>query len=380
MIMEQRNTIESNSVAPQEQQAKTPEQMALEKYNRAISNADKIITSAEQEQSSGGIKKLTGISSANAHYMLDTISWDRNFTDPETQSNTLSKVPDNVIEAQRLIYAAYKPSDAIQQFQEQRYKKSCDEISNEEFEAVIEGWGSMDIEQKKSFFRSFVAKLSNSFGFEKEIPLIFMSQDMPEAEATYVEGQGIAIPQTFFSKNKNLLYSLELLAHEVNHAVQEKLIKNKDDREISDVEWFRLSEERRGFITDQEFKQRGRGIASDSPDSTYRSLPMEQDSFNAQKIFRGELSSRISPIMDKKLEALQLPSYGEVKTVLSIFNVIDEFVDIGIPVTEENLVKRLSKDEKDYLEKNRGSQSYEEYYNNIKDLRKKVLENFRDIF
>lgn len=380
MIMEQRNTIESNNVVPQEQQAKTPEQIALEKYDRAISNANKIIASAEQEQSSGGIKKLTGISSANAHYMLDTISWDRNFTGSETQGNNLSEVPDNVIEAQRLIYGAYKPSDVIQQFQKQVYKKSCNEISNEEFESVIEGWGSMDTEQKKSFLRSFVSKLSNSFGFEKEIPLVFMSHDMDEAEATYVEGQGIAIPKSFFSRNKNLFYSLELLAHEVNHAVQEKLIKSNDSTDIPDVEWFRLSEERRSFITDQEFKKRGRGIASDSLESTYRSLPMEQDSFNAQRIFREELDSRVSSVIDRKLESLHLPPYSEVKFIFSIFNVIDEFVDIGIPVTEENLIKRLTKEEKDYLEKNRGGKSYEEYYDVIKGIRKNILENFKDVF
>lgn len=376
--MEPKHHIESSdqSSLTTREQIQTPEEKAFEKYNKALSSADKIIASAEMD--SRGVKKLTGINSANAQYMLDMTTWDRNFFNQNTQEASLASIPDNVVEAQRLLFNAYKPTDHIKAYQQEGYKKTCEKISEKDLSDTLSGWGTMDMEKKKDLLRNFGTKLSSSFDFEKEIPLIFMEEGMGGSEATYVEGQGIAIPNSFFKKNKNILVVLELLAHETNHAVQEKLLTSKDSKNIPDVEWFRLAKERSTFISEEEFKRRGK--VTDSLESTYHSLPTEKDSFSAQKIFRAELENKITPIMDQKLSDLKLPSYNETKKMLKVFDVLDEFMDISIPITEENLSGRLNEEEKDYLEKSRGSQSFEDYYKSLQSIRVEVLEHFKDIF
>ncbi len=358
------------------EQIATPGEKAFQKYNEAISSAEKIIASAEQD--SNGVKQVMGTNPANAQHLLDTMSWDRSFISQSTQETPLVQVPDSVIEAQRLLFNAYNPSDKIQQFQKQGYQNTCEKVSEQELITVIDTWSTMDFEKKKGFFKSFGTKLSSSFGFKQEVPIIFMTEEMAGVEATYVEGHGIAIPNSFFLKHRNVLDALELLAHETNHAVQEKLITDKDTASIPDMEWFHLEKERGAFIPEEEFKRRGK--VTDFLDSTYYSLPTEKDSFSAQKIFRSEIENKISPIMDQKLKVLDLPPYKETKTLLKVFDVLDEFIDMGIPITEENLNKRLSQEEKEYLEKSRDGQSYEEYYKIIKSVKGRVLENFKDIF
>lgn len=374
--MEQINAVEHLAKNTNEQ-VTSPEQKAREKYNKAVEKADKIISSVTEDPNGG--KQLTGITAANAQYMLDGMSWDRSFLDTDTQEYPFKAVPDSVIEAQRLIYAAYKPSDKIQGFQQEGFKKAFESLQESELETIIESWGTMDTEKKKELFKTFGAQLSTAFNFEKPVPLIFMENSMAGAEATHVEGQGIAIPDSFFAKNSNLFDALEILAHENNHAVQEKLVNTKEgDRNLTDVEWFRLSKERSTFLPDSEFKSRGKN--TDSLDSTYHSLPVEQDSFNAQRIFRTTFEERTAPILDRKLESLGLPPRIQVKAMLKVFDVLDEFIDIGIPITEASLSKRLSESEKQYLTQEMSSQSYEEVHKKIRVTRAKVQEHFRGIF
>ncbi len=374
--MEQNNVAETLPKNTNEQIA-SPEQRAREKYNKAVEKADKIISSVTEDPNGG--KQLTGITAANAQYMLDGMSWDRSFLDTDTQEYPFKEVPDSVIEAQRLIYAAYKPSDKIQGFQQEGFKKTCENLQDSELETIIESWGTMDTEKKKELFKTFGVQLSSAFNFEKPVPLIFMKDSMAGAEATHVEGQGIAIPDSFFAKNSNLFDALEILAHENNHAVQEKLVNSKEgDENLPDVEWFRLSKERSTFLPDSEFKSRGKN--TDSTDSTYHSLPVEQDSFNAQKVFRTALEERTAPIIDRKLELLGLPPRTQIKAMLKVFDVLDEFIDIGIPITEATLSKRLTDNEKQYLSQEMSSQSYEDVHKKIGVTRLKVREHFKGIF
>lgn len=319
----------------------SPEENVRQQYSKAMEAAAKVVALADKEwdEKSGSKKKLSGVALPTAHRMLDTMTWDRNFFDISTQQYPYQAVPNEVMEAERLLYTSYQPSQELQAMQIQGYEKACELIDEKKMEDLITKWGAMSDADRLREFASFGEGLCSAFGFEKPIGFSYVEGASHGAEAFYVNGQNtIAVPKDFFSK-RSFVDALELGAHEVNHGYQEKLIKDKNAN-IPDVEWFKLSNERESFLPRQEFN---------TDHNRYMSLPTEQDSYNAQKLFRAQLEDKISPILNRKLEESGLPMYSEVKKMMNIYATLDEFDMIGIPMTEEGLSSRLNEEEMKYL-------------------------------
>lgn len=341
-------------------------------YQQALSKADSIIAEAEQRDIKN--PSLGTMPPSSARLLLNEMKWNRSYVDPNnTDEAPLRQVPDTVKEAQRLVFNTYTPTASMESLQGNAFTQVVEKRSSQ-LDQDIQKWQSPELENREIVLQDYARELSSSFGIHPPIEIVFSDNSGKGVEAAHVFGTGKILWPISTLKSKTLFQSLEIVAHEVNHANQEALMSHKAT--LPDVEWFVLAKERESFIPVDEFKGRGDGY---SKKSNYLSIPQEKDSFNAQNIFKAILNKKSEEVLNKKLSDLHLPSLTLAKDMQQIASLYDL---LGDSITEADIKSiDLSQAGKAYIDSHRGKQNFvPEICAEATKISQSMEKHFKDVF